>query len=125
MENPIYPKLAKYMEDQFVKYRMKHGFMKSQSDFAAWIGISQANINRYINGVQMPSIPKIIKIAEKLGPEIYDVLDLQRPMPKDKMLNEMMNDWHILNSDQKKSIFQEFTEHREIQRRHADNKINN
>lgn len=79
MENPIYPKLAKYMEDEFVKYRMKHGFMKSQSDFAAWIGISQANINRYINGVQMPSTPKIIKIAEKLGPEIYDVLDLQRP----------------------------------------------
>lgn len=115
MTQPLYPKLAQFMQSKFIEYRKQNGFMKSQTEFAGWIGISQANMNRYINGMQCPSMPNVIVLAEKLGPEIYDVLDLQRPLPNDEMLQEMVKDWDLLNIDQKESIFKNFQMFRDDQ----------
>lgn len=50
---------------------------KSESQFALYLDISQATINAWMNRTRgIPRSKEIIsKLADKLGPEIYEVLD--------------------------------------------------
>ena len=54
---------------------------KSETQFAQWLGISQATFNAWQRKAR--GVPKsqvlIEKIASKLGPEIYDILGIERP----------------------------------------------
>lgn len=54
---------------------------KSMSQFAAYLGVSQATVSAWLNGTRrQPNTPKMAAtLAAKLGPEIYDLLGRTRP----------------------------------------------
>jgi transcriptional regulator with XRE-family HTH domain len=63
------------------KYREWSRGKKSETQFAIYLGVSQATMNAWINGSRgLPKSAKIIRsLADKLGPEIYEIIGLQRP----------------------------------------------
>jgi transcriptional regulator with XRE-family HTH domain len=108
MVKMLYPEIAKYLNDEWLKFFMKRGGRVSQADFAAHLGLSEANLSRYMKGAQRPTPPNQDAIASALGPKIYEVMGVPKRMPKDQALAEMASDWHILTNDERKSLLEEF-----------------
>lgn len=76
------PAFARFVEKKFLEWMLKEGGIRTQAQFAAHLGISQSGLNNYMNGkVEKPDIEVVIKLADedKLGPEIYEVLGMERP----------------------------------------------
>jgi len=71
------------------------GEIKSQREFADFLDIDKVALSRYFNGIRRnPDPDTVIKFADKLGPEIYDILGLARPDPQ---LKELTSVWHKLD----------------------------
>lgn len=47
----------------------------SRGELADILGVSQASISRYINGLQMPSVDTIVDIALELDSDIDDLVN--------------------------------------------------
>lgn len=67
-----------WLNKKFVEYR--GDTRRTISDFAAHIGVRQPVMSNWMKkGGNTPKNKNLLRIAEKLGPEVYDVLDLPRP----------------------------------------------
>lgn len=75
-------------------------------DFAKYLGVSQPTVSSWLNGKRRPTGKNIDTIADLLGPEIYDLLGLQRPDPG---LIYITRNWHHLSEDFKYQIQEEAT----------------
>ena len=94
--------LAKWLELKYIDWMKERGEIVSQREFADFLGIDPMNLSHYLNAKRkVPDQESIKKIAEKLGPEIYDVLGLARPDPQ---LQELTSIWHKLDQDVKNKI---------------------
>jgi transcriptional regulator with XRE-family HTH domain len=65
------------------KYSEWSNGSKSESQFAVYLGISQASLNAWFNGIRgKPTSSKIInRLINIYGDEVYDVLGLNRSTP--------------------------------------------
>lgn len=81
-----------WITQEYIKWRGNAiGHERSISDFAEYIGISQPLMVKWMNGGK-PSTDNQVLIAEKLGVEVYEVLEIpqaERPVPKN--LRELIN----------------------------------
>jgi len=78
--NPQPVTLAKWLEKKYLEWMYLGGSIRTQKDFAEYLGVSQPVLNRYMTGRhKRPDFEIIVKFADKLGPEIYDVVGLDRP----------------------------------------------
>lgn len=103
---PLYPKLSKFMNEAWLKYFMRHHGGVSQNDFGTWLGVSSSNVSRYIRGVVMPDPANQDKIAARLGVGIYDACEVARRIPpSEKVLNKLAADlFPDFTDDKKKSV---------------------
>lgn len=62
------------VKNKLLEIRLRMGF-KRQSDFAAYLGISQSQYCRYENNKEQPSIEILYKIAKKLNMKIDDLIE--------------------------------------------------
>lgn len=93
---------AKWLERKYIDWLREKGEIASQREFAEYIGIEPMNLSNYLNAKRrMPDPDSVMKIAEKLGPEVYDVLGLARPDPQLQKLTSM---WHTLDQETKDRI---------------------
>jgi transcriptional regulator with XRE-family HTH domain len=97
-------KLSDYLHDRFLKWMAKQGRVKSQNEFAKWLGVSSGSLSQWMNDMRLPVGDNIHALAEKLGPEVYDILGEPRSMPKDATLEFIAANWHLLNKDQQSYI---------------------
>lgn len=63
----------------------------SLTKFAKSIGFSVSLVSYWMNEKGNPSIENINKLAYQLGPEVYDVLDMQRPDPVLEEIRQVYN----------------------------------
>lgn len=98
----IYPKLAAFMQEQYLKYLYEHGYSASQTDFGAWMGISSANISRYVTGKQIPGNENLKKMAAKLGVGLYEACDLEPRVPADPVIMDILHDFPDLTPDERR-----------------------
>lgn len=97
-------KLASWLEKQYIDWMAKEKQVKSQREFAELLGIDPVKLNQYLNGRRkMPDLETVNLIAEKLGPEIYDILGLARPDPQ---LQALTHKWHTLDQATKDKILE-------------------
>lgn len=66
-----------WLNEKFVEWRGKS--RDSVSDFALYLGFKQSQVSAWMNGNYKPSTRSVPALADKLGPEIYDVLGFSRP----------------------------------------------
>lgn len=66
-----------FLTRRYHEMAIKHpGQFKSMADFGAWIGIKQSTFSTWVNNQKVPEGRNIDKLAEKLGPEVYERLGL-------------------------------------------------
>ena len=53
------------------------GRFKSMAQFAAWLGVKQTTFSTWTNDQKTPKGANIDLLAEKLGPEVYQVLGVK------------------------------------------------
>lgn len=71
-----------WLEQKFLIWQSEIGKRRTLTAFAHYLGLSQPLVTQYLSGkVKSPSDESLRKIAEKLGPDIYDLLGLARPDP--------------------------------------------
>lgn len=97
-------KLSDFLQDQFLKWMAKQGRVKSQNEFAKWLGVSSGSLSQWMNDSRLPTGDNVHTLAEKLGPQVYDLVGEPRSMPRDKMLSFIAENWHLLNDDQRSAI---------------------
>ena len=78
----------------YEKYREVEGQRKrrmSITEFAIYVGVSQASMSQYMNQARLPDHKNADKIASSLGPEIYNILEIPPRLPDDPDLNKLVN----------------------------------
>lgn len=93
--------VAEWLENKFIEWIAKTGQRHTVTDFAQWLDISRTVVSRYLSGDRLPSKENIDKIAYRLGPEIYDLLGLQRPDPQ---LIHIQTNWEFLTDEERQQI---------------------
>lgn len=75
-----------WINAQFMKWQGNR--RRTISEFAAYLGVKQLALSTWMKQekASKPDYKNAVKIAEKLGPEIYDVLGLQPELPTDEEL---------------------------------------
>jgi len=73
--------INKWLQSQFLEWQMQEGELKKLIEFAEYLGVSQSNLSRWINGQANPTGGNVAVLASRLGLEIYDILGLPRPHP--------------------------------------------
>lgn len=105
--------LQNYFVGKFIPWYLgKHNKIPSQTEFAKWLGVNNTNLSQYMNDNRRPDVKQADLLAQKLGPEVYDRLNLPRKMPKDKLLYYIADNWHNLTVEEQKEILE-----------HAKNKV--
>ncbi len=95
--------LANWMENKFIDWIAQTGQRHTVTEFAEWLDIARPVVSRYLSGDRIPSGHNVDKIAYRLGPEIYDLLGLQRPDP---LLQRVQSQWDLLTEDEREEIDQ-------------------
>ncbi|MFZ1043906.1 MAG: hypothetical protein WAN58_21600, partial [Anaerolineales bacterium] len=57
-----------------------------------------------------PSGENLLKIAQKLGREIYDILGIESPAIADPLLNELVSSWDNLSEEVKQTFLKKVRE---------------
>lgn len=89
MYNKIVTELADWLNKRYLEWQVKTGVRQPMRAFADYLGIKPTSLSNWLNSSIPPSKDNVDKIAEKLGPEIYDILGLARPDPNEEKLLEM------------------------------------
>lgn len=98
-------KFADWLLTKYFDWQKKMDGVKSQTEFANYLGISRIQINRYLNGVNLPNDETIKLLAEKLGDDVYDSLGLVRPT--DEELKALIEVWYSLPKEKRRLIINE------------------
>lgn len=68
-----------WLNQKFIEWEKAEGRRQSYYAFARFLGVSQSGLGQWMAGSGSPSGGDLLVIADKLGPEIYDLLGLPRP----------------------------------------------
>src|SRR5512133_845062 len=68
-----------WLNQKFLEWEKAQGRKQSYYAFARYLEVSQSGLGQWMTGSSTPSGEDLPNIANKLGPEIYDVLGLPRP----------------------------------------------
>lgn len=70
----------------------------SQAEYSSWLGISPNTLTRLINGLSLPSLDNLVQIANRLGPEAYDICGIPRLAPSDPKFQIFLEKWNGLTA---------------------------
>ena len=87
-----------------LEYSRKRGMVISQNEWCKVLGVPTTSYSQWINKLRLPVGNNIHKLAEVIGPEIYDALEVPRHMPDDPDLAWIASVWHHLTEEQQKDI---------------------
>lgn len=68
-----------WLNEKFAEWEKTQGSRQSYYAFARYLEVSQSGLAQWMMGSGVPGGDDLLNIANKLGPEIYDVLGLPRP----------------------------------------------
>lgn len=88
--------LPQFLTEQFVIWQAKERGRRTLEDFANYLDVNRSLLSYWINGSRVPSKENIEKIAYRLGNEIYDVLEMERPNAHLQKINRL---WEFIPED--------------------------
>ena len=73
--------VSEWIEKQFLSWMVDQGGRKAITEFAEYLDVDSYLLGRWLNHTDLPDNENVIKIGNKLGYEIYDLLGWVRPEP--------------------------------------------
>lgn len=92
---------SQFLEMKFLEWQRQEGGRRTVKEFAAYIGVSQSTISMWWNEGRKPEGENLLKLAIKLGMEVYDILEKPRP---DSDLHYIQVAWEDLDPAARKAI---------------------
>jgi hypothetical protein len=68
-----------WLNQKFVEWEKAQGGRQSYYAFARYLEVSQSGLSQWMVGSAAPGGDDLLSLAQKLGPEIYEILGLPRP----------------------------------------------
>ena len=93
--------ISAWLEGKYIAWISETGQRRTITEFADWLDISRPILSGYMNGSRRPGRENADKLAARLGPEIYDLLGLQRPDP---LLQRLQAHWDALDPSERAEI---------------------
>lgn len=79
----------------------------SLTEYAKWLGVSSASLDQWLLGTRKPDLANTIKLAQRLGPRVYDVMGYPRMLVlNDPKLRLLADNWEVLGDDARREILQ-------------------
>ena len=109
-------KLTEFQEllnDAYLEYINKTKRRRaSDNDFARWLEVSPSNLNQWINGNRTPDLAKAVRLAKKLGPTVFDILNYPRMVDTlaSPELKFIIDNWHLLDDETQRQIHEHVQE---------------
>lgn len=94
------PTFAEYLLSKLQEYEKQQRRRMSLDKFAAYLGVSRPLVSYWLKGT-IPSLENVQILAEKFGPEVYDVLQLPRPNP---FLNKINKIWERIPPEKQQKL---------------------
>lgn len=85
--------LAEFLEAKFLAWEKETGSRQTLTAWAEHLGISKGLLSNYRKAQRLPKVKTVELLARKLGPEIYDILGMQRQYLGDKLWNVLVQYW--------------------------------
>ena len=70
--------IKEYLDSEYWKWQSGDR-KKTLIQFAEYLGVEYGALTSWMNGTRKPRYENVVKLAEKLGPGIYDVTEFARP----------------------------------------------
>lgn len=103
-------KFPQYLEREYLRWQQQQGGRKTVAEFAAWLGVKQSTVSMWWNGNSTPRDDSVIRnIAKRLGMEVYDVLEMERPDPDLAYIDQV---WGDLSPKERKAIREQAEKYR-------------
>lgn len=90
-----------FLELKFLEWQKQQGGRKTVKEFAAYLGVSQSTISTWWNEDRRPEGENLVRLANKLGLEVYDALGKPRP---DIDFHYIQSNWEDLTPDQRLAL---------------------
>jgi transcriptional regulator with XRE-family HTH domain len=72
-------KVAAWLFKKYHEYELIQGQSVTQAQFAEYLGVAPSTFSMWINKKQPPDKASVDLIAPKLGPEIYEIMEMEPP----------------------------------------------
>jgi len=95
--------LANWLEGKYIEWLRREGGRRTIIEFADYLDVNRSLLSYWMNGSREPSDDNLLKIALKLGYEIYDVLGKKRPNPLHVYANR---NWNIVPQKVQRQLVQ-------------------
>lgn len=80
-------KLSEWLTNKYHAWETTQGKPQSYYAFARYLDVAHSNLTLWISGNALPEGDDLVKLANRLGPEIYDILIKPRPASQVKTMN--------------------------------------
>jgi len=92
---------SKFLEQKFLEWQQAEGGRRTVKEFAEYLSVSQSTISTWWNEDRKPEGENLLRLALKLGIEVYDALEKPRP---DMDLHFIQSVWEDLTPESRQSI---------------------
>jgi transcriptional regulator with XRE-family HTH domain len=72
-------KLGDFLNQKYLEWQLTTGRKQSYQTFSKYLGVSYSTMMGWMNDTHPPSSDNLRKMAAKLGMEVYDFADQERP----------------------------------------------
>ncbi len=69
--------ITAWLQEKYEDWRHQKGVRKTITEFAAYIGINEANMLDYMSGKEVPKGSNLAKIAGMMGFDIYETVQIK------------------------------------------------
>lgn len=90
-----------FLEHKFLAWQQQVGGRKTVKQFAEYLGVGQTTVSSWWNNNRKPEGENLLKLANRFGLEVYDVLGLPRP---DESLHYIQRHWEDLPAEQQRAL---------------------
>ncbi len=91
-----------FLERRFLDWQSQQGARKTVAEYADWLGVKRSTLSMWWNAEITPRDDGVIsKLAVKLGLELYDILQLERP---NEDLFYVQQHWERLSPEKQRAV---------------------
>jgi transcriptional regulator with XRE-family HTH domain len=80
-----------WLKRKYLDWQHDQGDLKTMIQFAEYLGVTQQSLSAWVNGKSPPTGDNLLKLADKLGYEVYDILGVELPVSDPRLLLVMKN----------------------------------
>jgi len=93
-------KISEWLTNKYLDWQKNEGGRRTIVQFAEWLDVPQTTVSSWLNGKAVPGGSKLIKLADKFGPEIYQLLGVDTPYNELPFLDrQILNLYHRLSPE--------------------------